>query len=273
MFKCVGLKCFVKLPVSLEGLMIDVPGPSQKCCKVVVFFGLLSSMAEPEFKALRTILHLIFNLCYQASVETSDFQHFRLTSLGWDGEYEAGTRIQLHLMPHFTSRPFLIQADIDGQDICGFPTTAKPTTTSLPPTTTTTIPTTTTTTQPTTTTPEPNECDEVLYIEETEGPETIVEVHLIPTVNIYEWVVELRFKGPIRDIITSSAVVTGAGTGWRLVNKPGEGSIEPGQKVAVKLVVLHTEPWMPRVEGVSFNGRTVCGDMPSVQLNEGGRNS
>ena len=196
--------------------------------------------------------------CWTATVETQDLQTFRLTSLGWDDDHEAGHEIRHHLTVWFTSRPFLIHADIDGQDVCGF----APSTTAKPTTTTTTVPA-TTTSEPTTTTPEENECADVVKIEETDGPTTIVEVHLIPTMPVSEWVVELQFKEPIKDIIAFNADVSGAGTGWKLSSRPGEGSIQPGGRVEVKCVVQHGAPSMPGIRGVSFNGRTVCGNVAS----------
>jgi len=198
--------------------------------------------------------------CSQALVETQDNQNFRLTSLGWDGELTAGQKFELQLQPYFTSnRPFLLQADIDGQDICGFMhSTPKPTTTTT--TTTTTTATTTTTTTTATTTHFGNDCVDVVGVESVGADESTLSLHLTPTSNVHSWTVNVDFTQEVRGISSPRADVGGAGASWVLSNKPGDGSIPVGSTLELYFSVQHPGSALPGVRGLRFNGVVICGD-------------
>jgi endoglucanase len=82
--------------------------------------------------------------CWQATVTTTDSKTFKFANS--DEDISSGGTIELHLLLHFSTKPQLIAAYLDGSDVCGGGS-ANPTTT------TTTTTTTTPTGPPTTTTP------------------------------------------------------------------------------------------------------------------------
>merc|ERR1711892_232768 len=80
--------------------------------------------------------------CWQGTVSTTDSKTFKIANS--DEDISSGGNMDLHLLLHFSTKPQLIAAYLDGIDVCGGGS-ANPTTT----TTTTTTP----TGPPTTTTP------------------------------------------------------------------------------------------------------------------------
>jgi len=94
--------------------------------------------------------------CWQGTVSTTDSKTFKIVNS--DEDISSGGTLELHTLWHFSSKPQLIAAYLDGSDVCGGgsvnPTTTTTTTTTTgPPTTTTPClpPCTTTTTLSTTT--------------------------------------------------------------------------------------------------------------------------
>jgi hypothetical protein len=93
------------------------------------------------------VVNNFFWYFYKATVSTTDNLNFRLINLAWDGDFTPGATLELHIQSHFASgtRPHLVAADMDGQDICGggqvTSTTAASTATSAAATSaTTTLP-------------------------------------------------------------------------------------------------------------------------------------
>merc|ERR1712123_57728 len=82
--------------------------------------------------------------CWQGTVSTTDSKTFKIANS--DEDISSGGNIDIHLLLHFSTKPQLIAAYLDGSDVCGGGS-ANPTTT------TTTTTTTTPTGPPTTTTP------------------------------------------------------------------------------------------------------------------------
>merc|ERR1711892_513937 len=55
--------------------------------------------------------------CWQATVSTTDSKTFKLVNS--DEDISSGGQIELHLLVHFSTKPQLIAAYLDGQDVCG----------------------------------------------------------------------------------------------------------------------------------------------------------
>merc|ERR1712215_634454 len=94
--------------------------------------------------------------CWQGTISSSDQKTWKIVNT--DEDINNGGTIELHLLLHYSSKPQLISAYLDGSDVCGggsvnTTTTTTTTTTTGPPTTTTPClpPCTTTTTLSTTT--------------------------------------------------------------------------------------------------------------------------
>merc|ERR1711860_392344 len=181
----------------------------------------------------------------QGVVESQDNQHFRITSLGWNGELVPGQKINLSLQPYFSSRPFLVEAFIDDQDICGFPSISS---------TTTSTTTTTTTKVPTTTTPTWGQCSQVVEVLGEGVNESALRLRLTPTLQVNSWTVNIDFEHRIWGILSSRAEVGGGGESWVLFNKPGDGSIPGGSTLVLNFSVQHPGTNLPAVRALRFNG-------------------
>ena len=196
--------------------------------------------------------------CFMGDVATTDNINFVITNLDWDSDYNEGDHVDLHIMPHFTTRPYLIAADIDGEDICGNGGTV--TTTTKQPTTTTQQPETSEQpTQPPTTTPSSGDCDGVVDIGTDDGTQTDVSLSLTPTANLESWSVEITFSGNVVSVTSPLATVTGSGKKWTLSNKSFDGSLPAGDTFVLSFSVNHGGSGLPNFESIIFDNIEICG--------------
>jgi hypothetical protein len=195
---------------------------------------------------------------------------FHLVNLAWDGDFTPGAQLDLHIQSHFASgtRPNLVAADMDGQNICGdssgSSSTSAATTTASPSTQGPTTTMTTTTEGPV----DGSDCSNVVTVVTTDVNQhtTDLSVHLTPATNIESWVVNLVFRTSVDSVQSPMADVTGSGTAWQLVSKSWDGGIEAGQTLELLLTVRHvSSASCPPVVGVSFSGTDIC--MGNVRVN------
>jgi hypothetical protein len=195
---------------------------------------------------------------------------FHLVNLAWDGDFTPGAQLDLHIQSHFASgtRPNLVAADMDGQNICGdssgSSSTSAATTTASPSTQGPTTTMTTTTEGPV----DGSDCSNVVTVVTTDVNQhtTDLSVHLTPATNIESWVVNLVFRTSVDSVQSPMADVTGSGTAWQLVSKSWDGGIEAGQTLELLLTVRHvSSASCPPVVGVSFSGTDIC--MGNVYFN------
>ena len=199
------------------------------------------------------VAHLTFDIpitdleCWMATVSSTDKKTFTLTNR--DSNFQAGAHVELHVLPRYTSRPRLIAADFDGQDICGFPqtTTSNPTTQK-----------TTASPNPGSTTPHSSDCSDAIDILSDDGTTTSVDVKITPTVDINSWTVVLNFDADISGLTTPMADVSGSGKQWTLSSKSWDGSILAGQTFLLNFYVYHAGNGMPGFVDVSLNGDSIC---------------
>jgi len=189
----------------------------------------------------------------QAIVTTTDDRVFHLTNLSWDADFTPGVQLNLQFQYRFASgtRPNLVAAYMDGQEICGNGMEeSTPATTSYVPTTITTQ------------TPVDGEgCSNVVTVlgSDAEQHTSYLSVHLTPAADIAVWVVNITFASAVDDVLSQEAEVTGSGTGWQLANKAGNGGIAAGQTLELLFSVQHFQtPTCPPVVGVSFGGTAIC---------------
>ena len=195
----------------------------------------------------------------QATVSTTDNMNFRLINLAWDGDFTPGAQLDLHFQSHFAAgtRPNLVAADMDGQDICGGGGSGS---TSPTPTTTASV---TTTASPTTTSAESggSDCSNVVSVVATDAAQhtTDLSVRLTPSTDIESWVVDLRFSASVDGVESPLADVTGGGASWKLASKPWDGAIQAGQSLELMFTVRHVaSATCPAVVGVTFSGTDIC---------------
>lgn len=199
--------------------------------------------------------------CWQATVSTTDSLTFTLTNLAWDGDFTPGSKLDLHIQSHFASgtRPHLVAAHMDGQDICeGGGGEASSST--APPSSTTAAG--STTAAATTEVPDDGkDCSHVVTVMDTDAAQhtTDLAIHLTPATDIQSWVVDLTFRTAVDSVQSPMADVTGSGTAWRLVNKSWDGGINAGETLELMVSVRHmAAATCPPVVGVSFSGTEMC---------------
>lgn len=200
--------------------------------------------------------------CWQGDVQSTDNKQFTIGNLDWDSDYEDGAHVDLHIQAHFAdgSRPYLIAADIDGQDICGNGGGGVTTTTKKP---TTTERLTTSSTPAVTTTPVASNCGDVVDIGTDDGIQTDVSISLTPTSDLESWSVEITFAQSVQSVTSPLAVISGSGKKWTLSNKSFDGSLPAGETFILSFAVNHGGSGLPGFESILFNNDEICGEAPT----------
>ena len=192
-------------------------------------------------------------------VSTTDHKTFTLHNLDWDGDYDDGYRLPLHFLAHFTSRSYLIAADIDGQDVCeggSAPTTTEKTTTRTTPTP---KPTTSTEKPDTTTTAQESNCDDIISVVEDDGTQTSLDLAITPTEDLTSWSVVLTFASDVDDVSSPLADVSGSGSQWTLNSKSWDGNLPAGETFDLNFFVNHGGNGYPGLMSITLNGDEQCG--------------
>lgn len=199
------------------------------------------------------VVHLTFDIpitnldCWQATVSSTDKKTFTLTNLEWDSDYQDGAHVELHIQPHYTTRPYLIAAEIDGQDICGgTPITSPRPTTTTPKTTTP---------SPTTHTPDDG-CSDIVDLVDN-GDDTDFTINITPAVTVNQWTVVVVFSGAVTAVTTPLADVTGSGNMWTLKSKSWDGELTAGDTFQLSMNVVHGSG-KPSIVDVTFNDEGIC---------------
>ena len=216
-------------------------------------------------------MHLTFDKeltqleCWQTVVSTTDHKTFTLHNLEWDGDYDDGYRLPLHFLAHFTSRAYLIAADIDGQDVCeggSAPTTTEKTTTRTTPTP---RPTTSTEKPYTTTTAQESNCDDIVSVVEDDGTQTSLDLAITPTEDLTSWSVVLTFASDVDAVSSPLADVSGSGSQWTLSSKSWDGNLPAGETFDLNFFVNHGGNGYPGLISITLNGDELCGGSNPTQ--------
>jgi len=201
--------------------------------------------------------------CWQGVVSTTDGQTFSITNVDWNPDYDEGKHMELHYQPQFEKfdRPYLVYADMDGQNICDQPHPTQPTTQT---TTRKTTPTTTRRTTPTTTThhdtttPMPGPCDKIINIGPEDGPQQKVEINLTPSTDIESWTVELNLEYDVSAVTSPLANVKGSGKKWTLTSMSWDGNLPADETFVLALYVFHGGKGLPLITNIIFNDESIC---------------
>jgi hypothetical protein len=153
------------------------------------------------------------------------------------------------------TRPNLVAARMDGQEICGNGGDLST------PVTTTFMPTTTSEASTTQGPVDGEDCSYVVTVEGTDAVQhtTDLSVRLTPATNIAFWVVHITFASAVDNVLSQQAEVKGSGTAWQLASKPWNGGINGGQTLKLWFSVQHLlTASCPSVVRISFSGTVIC---------------
>jgi len=199
-------------------------------------------------------LHLTFDKalisldCWEAQVSTTDNINFVLSG---NTDHQAGSHVEIQILPRYSSKAYLILADIDGQDICGGPSrTTTTTTTTKGPTTTTTL---------ASTLPPSPSCEDIISNIVNNGQDLDITIDITPETDIESWVIEIHFNKDVTSVSTPAADVTGRGKIWMLTSKSWSGSIPAGKTFELSLSITFENSEVPSLGEVLLNTETICG--------------